>query len=163
MNSTEHRTMQSQFKQIPPIPVIARRDRLTIPQISAHSGPAIQSLIETLNRLGVSPAGGAMIYVYHGCNGDPAIEFDLEICLPVDAGLAARVKPPIELKSTSPFQCMAVDYVGPMSGIGRAWMELVQAVRAAGRQPTEQSREIYKKWVGFDSAENVTELQQGIV
>lgn len=155
--------MQTQIKQIPPIPVISRRDRLTIPQIPAHSGPAVQSLLETLKRVGISPTSGPMIYVYHGCNGDPAVEFDLEICLPVTAGLAAQVEPPIELKTTSPFQCMAADYVGPMSGIGRAWMELVQAVTAAGRQPTEQSREVYKKWVGFNSAENVTELQQGVV
>jgi effector-binding domain-containing protein len=155
--------MQPQLKQIPAVPVISHRDRLTIPQIPSHSGPAIQSLIETLNRLGVSPAGGAMIYIYHGCDGNPATEFDLEICLPVPTGLTARVELPIELKSTLPFQCIAADYVGPMSGIGRAWMELVQEIKSSGRQPTEQSREVYKKWVGFDSAENVTELQQGIV
>ena len=90
------------------------------------------------------------VYIYHGCDGDPASEFDLEICLPMPAALAARVQRPIELKSTPPFQCFAAEYVGPMSGIGKAWMELVQEVKASGRRPTEQSREIYKKWVGFD-------------
>jgi effector-binding domain-containing protein len=105
-----------------------------------------------------------MIYVYRGCNGDPAVEFDLDICLAVPSDLIAdfQLQPPTELKTTAPFKCLAVDYVGPMSGIGQAWMKLVQHVRDGGYKPTEESREIYKKWVSFDSADNVTELQQGI-
>jgi hypothetical protein len=27
---------------------------------------------------------------------------------------------------------------------------------------TEESREIYKKWIGFESPDNVTELQVGV-
>jgi len=152
------------IKQEAPLPVISRRDRLTIPQIPARSGPAIQSLIESLKRLGIHPAGRDMIYVYHGCNGDPAVEFELEICLPVPSSLDPnlRPEPPVELKTTAPFRCVAVDYVGPMSGIGQAWMKLVRHIRDAGYKPTDESREIYKKWVGFDATENVTELQQGI-
>ena len=142
--------------------VLSRRDRLTIPQIPAHSGPAIHSLIEVLNRHGLSPAGRDMVYVYHGCNGDPAVAFDLEICLPVAAGVSLTLEPPMELKSTPPFRCLAVEHVGPMSGIGGSWMKLVQAVRSGGHRPTDESREVYKKWVAFDSPENVTELQQGV-
>ena len=147
---------------IPPIPVISRRDRLTISQIPAHSGPAIQSLVDALNRLGVSPINGECIYLYHGCDGNPATFFDLEICLPVPATLTADLPAPLQLLSTSTFQCLAIEYTGPLTGIGAAWMELVAAVRTAGLEPTDESREVYKKWVGFDSPENITELQQGI-
>jgi len=156
--------MQIDTKQVPPLLVLSRRERLIIPQIPARSGPAIQSLIESLKRFGIGPAAGGMIYVYHGCNGDPAVEFDLEICLPLPSGVdfGLRPEPPIELKTTTPFRCLAVDYVGPMSGIGQAWMKLVQHVRDGGYKPTDESREIYKKWVSFDAADNVTELQQGI-
>ena len=155
-------TMEPPIKQIPAIPVISRTDRLTIPQIPAHSGPAVQSLIESLKQLGIPPIAGDMIYVYHGCNGDPTQEFDLEICLPVPSGLNLRLERPIELKTTTPFRCVSVDYVGPMSGFGAAWMNLVRWVSAAGHKPTGQSREIYKKWVSFNAPDNVTELQQGI-
>ena len=154
--------MQPQIKHVPEVRVISRRDRVIIPQIPAHSGPAVKSLIEALKTLNVAPGHGGMIYIYHGCTGDPAAEFDLEIALPVPGGVSGRPVPPAELKTAPAFRCMAVDYVGPMSGIGGAWMQLIQTVRAAGHRPSEESREVYKKWVGFDSSENVTELQQGI-
>ena len=156
--------MDIAIKQVPPIAVISRRDRLTIPQIPAHSAPAIHSLFESLKRLGIRPAGEDIIYIYHGCNGDPAVEFDLEIGLPIPSGPSASVQPepPVELKTTTLFRCVAVDYVGPMTGIGQAWMKLVQHIRDTRQKPTDQSREIYKKWVSFDATDNVTELQQGI-
>ena len=120
--------------------------------------------MEASNKLGIHAAGGDMFYVYHGCNGDPAVEFDLEICLPISTGLEPHVQPdpPIRLRTTTPFKCLAVDYVGPMSGIGSAWMGLIQGVRDGGHKPIDQSREVYKKWIAFDSPDNITELQQGI-
>src|ERR1700722_19956195 len=101
-------TMEIETKQVPPLPVISRRERLTIPQIPVRSGPAINSLITSLKRLGIQPAG-SMIYVYHSCNGDPAVEFDLEICLPVppDLGPSLQPEPPLERKTTTPFRCLA--------------------------------------------------------
>jgi len=68
----------------------------------------------------------------------------------------------MELKSTAAFKCVATDFVGPMTKIGESWMNFVQSIRAAGHKPTDQSREIYKKWIAFDSADNITELQQGV-
>jgi effector-binding domain-containing protein len=155
--------MNATLKLVPATSVIARRDRLTIPQIPAHSGPAIQSLIEALQALNASPSGdGACIYVYHDFDGDLQIPFDLEICLPVDPALRAAVPPPTRLATLPPFRCLAADYVGGMPGIGAAWTQFVDRATAGGHKLTRVSREVYKKWVGFDSPENVTELQQGI-
>ena len=154
--------MQPAMKQVVAIQVISRTDRLTIPRIPAHSGPAIHSLIEALERRGIAPLSGECIYVYHGCNGDPSVEFDLEICLPVPPATAGSFEVPVALKSLPPFKCVAVEYTGPMTGIGSAWMQLVQAVQSSGSRPTAESREVYKKWIEFDSPENVTELQQAI-
>ena len=92
-----------QVKQVHAMRVISRRDRLKIPQIAAHSGPAIDSLFKPLQQLKASFTGGGIIYIYRGCNGDPSIEFDLEICVPVAADLAAPSLPqPLELKSGYP-------------------------------------------------------------
>ena len=154
--------MDIQLKHIPAFSVIAWRQRLSIPQIPAHSGPAIHRLFESLKRNGAKPAGSDIIYVYKGCNGDPTVEFDLEICLPVDSGLILEPEAPMELTTISPFQCAAMEYAGPMSTIGQAWMNVVRWIREKGHTPTSQSREIYKKWISADSPENVTELQQGI-
>ena len=154
--------MEPKIKQVPAIPVISRRDRLTTPQIPAHSGPAIHSLIDTLKRLGIEPAGNEIIYVYHGCTGDPAQPFDLQICLPVVAVSDVRPDVPVTFTTLAPFRCVAGKYVGSMTGIGPAWMKMCSFIREDGHKPTSESREVYIKWVDFDSAENVTELQQGI-
>ena len=79
--------MTTESKQVAPVRVLSRRDRVTIPQIPAHSGPAIDSLFEVLKRHNVKPAGG-LIYIYHGCDGTPTTPFDLEICVPVPADAA---------------------------------------------------------------------------
>ena len=153
--------MKTEPKQVAPVHVLSRRDRLTIPQIPGHSGPAIDSLFEVLKRQNVKPAG-SLIYIYHGCDGTPTTPFDLEICVPVPADAKFTPGAQMELKSTSPFKCVATDYVGSMTGIGESWMKFVQSICAAGQKPTDQSREIYKKWIAFDSPDNVTELQQGV-
>jgi len=92
----------SESKQVPPICVLSRRDRVTIPQIPAHSGPAIDSLFEVLKRHNATPAG-SLLYIYHDCNGDPTVPFDLEICVPVPPDVKLTPTAPMELKSTPPF------------------------------------------------------------
>ena len=155
--------MDATLKLVPETSVISRRDRLTIPQIPAHSRPAIQSLVEALKGLNASPSDGPCIFVFHDFDGDPQASFDLEICLPVDPALRGPVPTtPITLTTLPPFRCLAADYVGGMRGIGAAWKELVGGTITSGHKPTRESREVYKKWIGFDSPENLTELQQGI-
>jgi len=148
-------------KTVPSIRVLFRRDRLTIPQVPAHAGPAIDSLMAALRRADVSPSG-PVIFVYYGIEADPTQEFDLEICVPLPAEAVISAAAPMGCKTLPAFECISADYVGSMHGIGAAWREVADAWRASGRQASGESREVYKKWTGFDSPENVTELQKGI-
>jgi hypothetical protein len=148
-------------KTIPPTRVLFRRDRLTIPQVPAHAGPAIDSFMAALRRADVPPAG-PVIFVYYGIEADPAQEFDLDICVPLPAEAVISVATPIGCKTLPAFDCISADYVGPMREIGDAWRQVADAWRASGRQASGESREVYKQWIGFDSLENVTELQKGI-
>ena len=148
-------------KTIPSIRVLFRRDRLTIPQVPAHAGPAIDSLMAALRRADVPPAG-PVIFVYYGIEADPTQEFDLDICVPLPADAVIPVAAPIGCKALPAFECIAADYVGSMHEIGHAWREVADAWRSSGRPASGESREVYKQWIAFDSAENVTELQKGI-
>jgi hypothetical protein len=49
-----------------------------------------------------------------------------------------------------------------MPDIQIAYDEILSAIDASGRKRTPESREIYKKWIGFESPDNVTELQVGV-
>ena len=149
-------------KTIAPIRVLFRRDQLTIPQVPAHATPAIDSLMAALRRADVLPAG-PVIFVYYGIEADPTQEFDLDICAPLPADAVIPVAAPIGCKTLSAFDCISAGYVGSMHEIGGAWRQVAHAWRASGRQASGESREVYKHWIAFDSLENVTELQKGIV
>jgi effector-binding domain-containing protein len=148
-------------KTIPPIRVLFRRDRLTIPQVPAHAGPAIDSLIAALRQADMPPAG-PVIFVYYGIEADPTQEFYLDICVPLPAEAVISAAAPIGCKTLPAFECIAGEYVGSMHEIGHAWRQVADAWRASGRQASGESREVYTKWIDFDSPENVTELQKGI-
>lgn len=148
-------------KTIPPIRVLFRRARLTIPQVPAHAGLAIDSLMASLRQADVPPAG-PVIFVYYGIEADPTQEFDLDICVPLPAEAVISTAAPMGCKTLPAFECIAGEYVGSMNGIGLAWRQVADAWRASGRQASGESREVYKHWIGFDSPENATELQKGI-
>ena len=61
-----------------------------------------------------------------------------------------------------PFPCLIAEYRGPMAGIGEAWTDLVNSALDAGYLLQNQGREVYRKWVGFESEQNLTELQLGV-
>lgn len=148
-------------KTIYPIRVLFRRDRLTIPQVPAHAGPAIGSLMAALRQADVSPAG-PVIFVYYGIESDPKQEFDLDICVPLPADAVIPAAAPIGSKTLAAFECIAAEYVGSMHEISQAWRQVAHAWRASGRQASGESREVYKRWIDFESPENTTELQKGI-
>jgi effector-binding domain-containing protein len=148
-------------KTIPSTRVLFRRDRLTIPRVPAHAGPAIDSLMAALRPADVQSAG-PVIFVYYGIEADPKQEFDLEICVPLPADAVIPAAGPIGCKTLPAFECICADYAGSMHEIGDAWRQVADAWRASGRPASGESREVYKHWIGFDSPENVTELQKGI-
>jgi hypothetical protein len=49
-----------------------------------------------------------------------------------------------------------------MEGLGDAWINLVVKVTGKGYLLQNQGREVYKKWISFESPENVTEIQLGV-
>ncbi len=62
--------------------------------------------------------------------------------------------------STEPaWECLSAEYQGPMTLILDAWYDLMDAAEKRGLDCSEDRREIYHKWVAFDSQANVTELQ----
>ena len=97
--------MNTVIKTVPAIPVLFRRDRLTIPRVPAHAGPAIESLMDALRRAAVEPAG-PVIFVYYGIEANPTQEFDLDICVPTAAETAIPTQAPIGCKMLGTFSAL---------------------------------------------------------
>ena len=118
--------------------------------------------MDALRRAAVEPAG-PVIFVYYGIEANPTQEFDLDICVPTAAETAIPTEAPTGCKMLGAFECIAADFNGSMHGISRAGARWQKPGGPSGRLASGQSREVYKKWISFDSSENVTELQKGIV
>ena len=76
---------------------------------------------------------------------------------PVKAG--TRGKAPYRARWEPEWICLSARYKGPMSAIIAAWQEFFAKAEKKGLALGDERREIYLKWIGHDSPENVTELQ----
>jgi effector-binding domain-containing protein len=150
------------LKTVPPTTfVMSSYEGVTIPEISAVARGVVDEMIADLTSHGITPLA-PMHFIYHGADGTLTTAFRLSIAFPIAERPGQRIAD-YEIADVPAFRCMAADYVGPMPDIQIAYREILDAITASGRPRSPESREIYKKWVGFESPDNVTELQVGVL
>jgi len=152
--------MQAQIKDDPAAIFLGIRHRTTIPQIAKIAGSGMWPLEQEVERIGAQMAGPST-FLYYGADGNPNTEFDLLLTVPI-ASKPEKVGEGFEIVAAPSFHCISVEYVGSMPNIHSGYGVLMEAIGSQGLRPTGESREIYKKWVDYDSNQNVTELQIGI-
>ncbi|GEM_PF-1601178 len=76
---------------------------------------------------------------------------------PVAKGTAA--KGILHVSEEPAWECMSTQYAGSMEKIPEAWDEFTAKVKKAGHKPMNINREVYHKWIGPESPDNLTELQ----
>ena len=118
----------------------------------------IGSLFEEAGKLGLT-VNGPVEFIYFGCTADPKAKFDMYIAIPVKEKAANAGR--FEYYESASFECVYQDYVGSIKGIGNAWISFSGEAKQNGiaQQDQNHTREVYKKWVGFESDKNITELQ----
>lgn len=149
--------MQFVIKEVPALILLSAHRELTIPEIPAFAGEVLPLVCQKAAELKLEQSGpDTFLYVFD-CESD---RLDLDIGVPVKQ--AAGNPEPYEFLDAPPLKCVSCIYKGSMKGIGKAWDELVHYVQEKGYTVTNDNREVYLKWVDFESPENETELQQGI-
>lgn len=151
--------MQTTVKHVPAMRYFVAKYRIALPEVPHLAGSDIAPL-EAAARAAGFTIGGPVTFFYRAFHGDAGKPFDFSMGFPV-AG-AGTPQGRYELHEAPEYRCLSWDYAGGMPGIGAAWMQLYQALRAGGYEPGGESREIYKNCVDFESGENVTELQAGL-
>ncbi|WZO95779.1 GyrI-like domain-containing protein [Isosphaeraceae bacterium EP7] len=128
-------------------------------EIQNVMGPGLGEIMAALDAQKISPAGPWFTHHLRM----PTDTFDFEICVPVNATIAAtgRVKP-------SQWPAMTVAraiYQGPYEGLGAAWGEFNAWVAASGHTPGSELWERYLKGPesGPDSGEYRTELNRPLI
>lgn len=148
---------------VPPFTGLTAAARLTMPQIPIFAERATTNLMRLADahRLALT---GDPVFIYSGAGTGPHDLFTMQIALPVPDDAADQIQPTDDhaVKHFDAFKCFAVGYRGPMTHIGDAYAPVMNALRDAGHTPLEQSREVYRRWVAYDSPENHVEIQLGI-
>ena len=124
-----------------------------VPVVGQKINEGVEKLMQ---ERGIKPAGPS-IWNYDAAGPG---KLKLRAGYPVKAG--TRGKAPFTAKTEPEWKCLSAEYKGSMLKITDAWQELFDAAEKKGFRADGTRREIYKKWVGFDSAENVTELQMRV-
>jgi effector-binding domain-containing protein len=149
------------LKEVPPTTfVVSSHDDVTIPEIPAITRGEVDQLIATIEQEGLV-ATSPVVFIYHGADGTPTTRFKFALAFPL-AERPASVPEPYELVDAPTFKCLSTDFVGAMPDIMAGYARLFDAVDELGLSFTGESREIYRKWIGFESDDNVTELQLGV-
>jgi effector-binding domain-containing protein len=78
---------------------------------------------------------------------------------PVAQGTGIKGKSAFAVSDEPAWECYSTEYAGTMESIHQAWGEFMEKVGKKGLKPGKKNREIYHKWIGMDSPDNLTELQ----
>lgn len=138
-----------EIKDVAPLSVVRQHRRLTLPEVGPAAAAAAAAVTAAAEAAGLS-AAGPWIFAAHGLPRDKVTSFDLDYCLPVTGGT----------DRLPALHCAAQVYEGPLSGLfSDGYAPLLAAIAAAGLRPTGESREVYHRWEGPDSAANRVEIQ----
>lgn len=101
-----------------------------------------------------------MQFVYYGCDDKPDTKFTLEIALVVEEEKPYSGK--YKFKNLDGFKCVSTIHKGSLNKFGETYEKFMPELLKSGKQMTDQSREVYHKYVEQDSPDNVTEIQIGV-
>lgn len=139
---------------------IAKTVRTNLKNIVKGIGDWPTKLWAEVNSKGLQIAG-ASVYVYKGCDENPETMFDLQMCIPViDFSTYQGEFEKVELRE---YTCVESLYVGSMPDLGpKGWAPFMTEVMEKKVAFSSESREVYIKWVDFNSPENQVLLQMGL-
>jgi hypothetical protein len=123
--------------------------------ISAGGKKIMDKLMPFMEKRGLAAAGACVwAYKYLGKG-----RVRLRAGFPVPEATVIKGKSAFAVSEEPAWECYSTEYAGPMERIPRAWEEFMGKIKAKGFKPRNLNREIYHKWIGPDSPENLTELQ----
>lgn len=149
-------------KTIAPFTGLTAAAELTVPQIPIFAEKASTDLMR-LSDARRLPIVAAPVFIYTGTGSGAQDTFVLQIALPVANDTSTgELSDTHAVKTFDAFTCLSFDFHGSLHHIAQAYPIAMDALKTAGHTPMEQSREVYKRWIAYDSAENVTEIQLGL-
>ena len=123
-------------------------------EVPAFAGKVLPRISEKVAALGLK-AAGPEVFIYKFLDGG-----GMEFLMGVPVSEAKGDGGEFQFVTTKPVKCFTCVHKGSMPTIGKSWDALTDAAKQQKLESTNEMREVYLKWVEFDSAENETELQR---
>ena len=147
--------MEIEHKTVERMLMLEAEAKLTLSEIQAHSERIVPELLTEAEERELLLCGPC-IFSYHGCDGKADTIITLKIGFPI---LGCEGQGKFACTEMPEHACVSTMYRGDMAGIGPAWCKFSDLARQQGYELGDIGREVYVHWVGFDSTENITELQ----
>ena len=117
-------------------------------------------IIETAEKLGLELAG-PMEWVYFDCSDNMDKEFTLEIALPVKSEKPYTGNK-YAFRDANAFQCISHLHKGDLAKIANTYEGLFKDIMSKNINITNEIREVYENYEGYNSPSNLTEIQIGL-
>ena len=148
------------IRQVPSKTYFCAEKELLLKEVPNFAEEVLESLYNQAQKKGLTLSGPTE-FIYISSSDDPAHPVHLIIAVPVTE--PKPITSDFFFWQATAFPCISTDYKGSMLGIKQAWSVLVQQVLEHGYILSNQGREVYREWVSFESEDNITELQVGVV
>lgn len=148
-----------ELKKVNPQKVFYHAEVTTMNDIKAVAEREIDNLCKEAEDLGLKESG-PLHFVYYGCCDKPDTKFTLEIALVVDQEKPYNGK--YRFKELEKLTCVTTTHHGDINKIGETYEMFMTEIYKSGKHVTDQSREVYHKWISPESPDNITEIQVGI-
>lgn len=147
-------------KTIAPKFYVYNEGTTTLNNIVQYADTKVDAVYEEVQKKGLQPVG-PIEFIYFGASADRDKEFKLQIGIPV-----AEAKPVGEgfaIKQSKDFNCLVEIHKGAMQTLGATYGNIYEYLWNNSLKTNEEIREIYHSFQGPDAAENVTEIQVGLL
>lgn len=148
-----------EVKAVKPQKIFYYSEVTTMKDLQKVTKREIDTMYTEAGKLGLKETG-PMQFIYYGCDDKMDTRFILEIAMAVDQEIPYKGK--YKFKELEGFTCACAIHKGNINKIGETYEKFMPELVKSGKQMTDQSREVYHKWISTESSENITEIQIGI-
>lgn len=146
-----------EVKNVEPTKVFYHSEVTTLDGIHDVANREIDKMYEEVEQIGLKEVA-PLQFMYLGFK--PETSFTLEIALVVEEEKPYNGQ--YKIKDLDGFKCVSTIHNGSINQIGETYEKFMLELMKNGKKMTDQIREVYHKYIGLDSPENITEIQIGV-
>lgn len=135
--------------------------KTTLSKIQTIAPKEAEKLMQEIHALKLEMTG-PMEFIYFDCTNDVEKEFSLEIAVPIKEN-GTKASTGYVIKQHAPFKCISYVHHGDLKEMNLIYEKLFTELWNKSIKQSNQIREVYLKYDGQLSKENITEFQIGIL